>query len=85
MPDGRLERFLRRHGDVRGREYRSALALTGYFFLLTAVFYVVKPVKESLLIGAQPGWWPYAELATAMLIGFVVGCALMWLILEETR
>ena len=72
MPDGRLERFLRRHGDVRGREYRSALALTGYFFLLTAVFYVVKPVKESLLIGAQPGWWPYAELATAMLIGFVV-------------
>ncbi len=72
MPDGRLERFLRRHGDVRGREYRSALALTGYFFLLTAVFYVVKPVKESLLIGAQPAWWPYAELATALLIGFVV-------------
>ncbi len=72
MSDGRLERFLKRHGDVRGREYRSALALSGYFFLITAVFYILKPVKESLLIGSRPSWWPYADLVSALLIGFVV-------------
>jgi AAA family ATP:ADP antiporter len=71
--DGRLERFLNKFGDVRGREARTALNLSGYFFLITFTFYVIKPVKESFLIGfAPPGWWPYADLATALLIGFVV-------------
>ena len=73
MADGRLERLLNRFGDVRGREARAALALSGYFFLITFTFYVIKPVKESFLITfASPGWWPYADLATALLIGFVV-------------
>ena len=73
MADGRLERFLNRFGDVRGGEARAALALSGYFFLITFTFYILKPVKESFLISfARPGWWPYAELATALLIGFVV-------------
>lgn len=72
MTDGRLERLLRGFGDVRGREARAALALSAYFFLITAVFYVIKPVKESLLIGIHPAWWPYSDLATALLIGFVV-------------
>jgi AAA family ATP:ADP antiporter len=72
LADGRIERFFRRHGDVRGREYRASLALFGFFFLITAAFYIIKPVKESLLIGARPSWWPYADLATALLIGFVV-------------
>jgi AAA family ATP:ADP antiporter len=72
LGDGRLERFFKRHGDVRGREYRASLALFGFFFLITAAFYIIKPVKESLLIGARPAWWPYADLATALLIGFVV-------------
>ncbi|MCK7476659.1 MAG: hypothetical protein M0C28_03195 [Candidatus Moduliflexus flocculans] len=73
MTDGRLERFLtapRRR--PRPRSTASALALSGFFFLITAAFYIIKPVKESLLIGARPAWWPYADLATALLIGFVV-------------
>ncbi|HOW86310.1 MAG TPA: Npt1/Npt2 family nucleotide transporter [Candidatus Aminicenantes bacterium] len=72
MTDGRLERLLRGFGDVRGREARAALALSAYFFLITAAFYIIKPVKESLLIGIHPAWWSYADLATALLIGFVV-------------
>jgi ATP:ADP antiporter, AAA family len=72
LTDGRLERLLRGFGDVRGREARAALALSAYFFLITATFYIIKPVKESLLIGIHPTWWSYADLATALLIGFVV-------------
>jgi AAA family ATP:ADP antiporter len=72
VADGRLERFLNKFGDVRGREARAALTFSGYFFLITFTFYIIKPVKESFLIGSKPGWWPYADLATALLIGFVV-------------
>jgi AAA family ATP:ADP antiporter len=72
LADGRLERVLRRFGDIRGREARLALSLSTFFFLITATFYIIKPVKESFLIGAKPSWWPYADLATALLIGFVV-------------
>ncbi len=72
MPDGRLERFLKGFGDVRGREARAALSLAAFFFLITATFYILKPVKESFLIGIRPSWWSYADLATALLIGFVV-------------
>lgn len=72
MPDGRLERFLKRFGDVRGREARTALALSAFLFLITFTFSIIKPVKESFLIGTRPSWWSYADLATALLIGFVV-------------
>ena len=72
MPDGRLERLLKRFGDVRGREARAALSLSAFFFLITFTFYIIKPVKESFLISVRPGWWPYADLATALFIGFVV-------------
>jgi AAA family ATP:ADP antiporter len=73
LADGRLERYLKRFGDIRGREARAALSLSLFFFLITFTFYIIKPVKESFLIGfAPPSWWPYADLATALLIGFVV-------------
>jgi len=72
VPDRRLERFLKRFVDVRGREARAALALSAFFFLIFAAFYIIKPVKESFLIGTRPSWWSYADLATALLIGFVV-------------
>ncbi len=73
MADGRLERFLNRFADVRGREARVALSFSGYFFLITFTFYLLKPVKESTLISfLSPAWWPYADLVTALLIGFVV-------------
>jgi AAA family ATP:ADP antiporter len=72
LADGRVERVLRGFGDIRGREARVALSLSAFFFLITATFYIVKPVKESFLIGVKPSWWPYADLVTALLIGFVV-------------
>jgi AAA family ATP:ADP antiporter len=73
VSDGRLERFLIKFGDVRGREARAVLSFSAYFFLVTFTFYIIKPIKESFLIGfARPAWWPYADLATALLIGFVV-------------
>jgi len=73
LADGRLERILKGFGDVRGREARVALSFSVLFFLITFTFYIIKPVKESFLISfASPSWWPYADLATALLIGFVV-------------
>jgi AAA family ATP:ADP antiporter len=72
LTDGRLNKILSRLGDVRGREARAALNLFFLFFLITFAFYIIKPIRESLLIGVKPSWWPYAELATALLIGFVV-------------
>ena len=73
MANGRLEKFLNRFADVRGHEVHAALYLSGFLFLITFSFSIVKPVKESFLIGlVNPAWWPYADLATALLIGFVV-------------
>jgi AAA family ATP:ADP antiporter len=73
VANGRLERFLNRFADVRGHEAHAALYLSGFFFLITFTFYIIKPVKESFLIGfASAASWPYADLATALLIGFVV-------------
>ncbi len=73
MSDGRLERTLKKFGDVRPAEARTALNFAAYFFLITCTFYLLKPVKESALISfLSPSWWPYADLITALLIGFVV-------------
>jgi AAA family ATP:ADP antiporter len=73
MANGRLHKFLNHFADVRGHEAHAALYLSGYFFLITFAFYIIKPVKESFLITrTSPAWWPYADLATALLIGFVV-------------
>jgi AAA family ATP:ADP antiporter len=71
--NARLRNVLNKFADVRGPEVNAAFYLTALFFLLTFSFYVVKPVKESFLITmVSPAWWPYADLATALLIGFVV-------------
>jgi AAA family ATP:ADP antiporter len=68
----RLQKFLNKFGDVRGPEVNAAFYLSGLFFLITFSFYIIKPVKEGFLIGVNPAWWPYADLATALLVGFVV-------------
>jgi AAA family ATP:ADP antiporter len=72
LADGRLDTPQGGAGDVRSREERTARTFASYFFLITFVFYILKPVRESLLIGANQAMWPYADLATALLIGFVV-------------
>ncbi len=73
MANARLQKFLNTFGDVRGPEVNAAFYLSGLFFLITFSFYIIKPVKESFLISlVNPAWWPYADLATALLVGFVV-------------
>ncbi len=57
---------------LRPGEERVVFPLFWLFFLITFSFYIIKPVKESFLISVTPGWWPYADLLTALLIGFVV-------------
>ena len=73
MVNARLKNILNRFADVRGPEVNAAFYLSGLFFLITFSFYIIKPVKESFLISlVNPAWWPYADLATALLVGFVV-------------
>jgi ATP:ADP antiporter, AAA family len=72
LNDARLYRLLRKVADVRSDEVRSALFLFFQFFLITFTFYIVKAVKESFVISVNPAWWPYADLITAVLIGFVI-------------
>lgn len=58
--------------DVRPDEVRSAAFLFFQFFLITFTFYIIKAVKESFVISVNPAYWFYADLSTAVLIGFVV-------------
>jgi ATP:ADP antiporter, AAA family len=69
---GRTYLLLRRFVDIRPNEVRAALYFFAYFFLITFFIYIIKPVKETFLIGITPAWWPYADLLTASLIGFVL-------------
>jgi AAA family ATP:ADP antiporter len=72
LDDGRLSRFLRRFFDIRPDEFRAALSLFAYFFLITFTIYIIKTVKETFLIGINPRLWPYPDLITVGLIGFVI-------------
>jgi AAA family ATP:ADP antiporter len=72
LNDARLYRLLKKFADVRPEEVRSALLLFFQFFLITFTFSIIKAVKESFVISVNPAWWFYADLSTAVLIGFVV-------------
>jgi len=72
VTDGRGHRLISRFADIRPDETRAALYLFLYFFTVTFSIYIIKPVKENYLIGVTPAWWPYADLITAVLIGFVI-------------
>ncbi len=68
-----LRPLLRWMSDVRPEEARAAVLFFSYFFMITLPAYIIKPLKDSFLIEeVRPGWWPYADLVTALLIGFVV-------------
>ncbi len=58
--------------DIRPGERLRTLLLFAYFFLITSPAYIIKPVRESLLLRFDPGRFAYADLLTAVLIGFVV-------------
>jgi AAA family ATP:ADP antiporter len=48
---GRLDRFLRLFADVRQGEGVTALLLALNIFLLLTAYYVLKPVREALILG----------------------------------
>jgi AAA family ATP:ADP antiporter len=72
VSEARIYKLLRRFAEIRPGETGPALCLFLCFFLITLSIYIIKPVKESFLIGVTPAWWPYADFITAGLIGFVV-------------
>jgi AAA family ATP:ADP antiporter len=62
-----------RIADVRPKELSSSLFLFFYFFLVTSVIYIVKPVKISLYLERLSfGNLPWAYLITALVIGFFI-------------
>lgn len=59
----RLRRLARRFFDIRRDEWPRAIGLSLYFFLVIAIFWILKPVKRGLILahfGADPlrllGW-----------------------------
>jgi len=47
---GPVDRFLRIFADVRAGESGSALLLTLNVFILLMAYYVIKPVREALIL-----------------------------------
>jgi AAA family ATP:ADP antiporter len=52
---GPLERFLRLFSDVKAGEAGTALILTANVFLLLCAYYVIKPVREALILSGRGG------------------------------
>ena len=73
-PRGPLERFLRVFTDVRQGEGVQLLLLTLNVFLILTAYYVMKPVREALILD-QPGGAElksYAYAAQALLLVVLV-------------
>jgi AAA family ATP:ADP antiporter len=73
-PRGPLERFLRLFADVHDGEGGQLLLLAFNVFLILTAYYVMKPVREALIL-AQPGGAEiksYSLAAQAVLLAFVV-------------
>ena len=49
-PPAPLDRFLRLFGDVRGGEGLTALLLSLNVFLIFAAYYMIKPLRDGLII-----------------------------------
>jgi AAA family ATP:ADP antiporter len=72
LPTRPLERTLRLFSDVREGEGRQLLALTFNVFLILVAYYVMKPVREVLIL-AQPGGaelksYAYAAQAALLIV-----------------
>ena len=73
-PRGPLERFLQLFTEVRGGEGTRLLLLTLNVFLILAAYYVMKPVRQALILD-QPGGaelQSYAYAAQAVLLVVLV-------------
>lgn len=82
-PRGALDRALGLFSDVRGGEAPTALLLTLNVFLLFTAYYIIKPVREALILQGGSteifGWMvgkaqikSYASAGMALLLLFVV-------------
>ena len=71
-PRGPLERFLRLFADVREDEAAQLLALTLNVFLILVAYYVMKPVREVLILdqpgGAELKSYAYAAQAALLFV-----------------
>ncbi len=67
-----LDRFLRLFADVRPGEGITAVLLALNIFLLLTAYYVLKPVREALILGQGS-----AELKSYMSAGMVVVLAVV--------
>src|SRR5262245_16751258 len=72
-PRGVLHRILAIFGDVRPGERATTTLLTLNAFLLLVAYYLIKPLRESLIVGkAGPVLKSYCSAAQAMLLFVLV-------------
>lgn len=70
---GRRERLLRRFAAIEPREARSVALFFAYAFLLLVCYYILKTLREPLLLrGATPAMKSYAYAAVALVLFVVV-------------
>ncbi len=73
MKTHRLSNVLYPFSDLRSNERLAARYFFLFFFFMTFSVYIVKTVRETLLIAdVKPVWWPLVDLVTAVFIGFIV-------------
>lgn len=73
-PQGPLDRFLNVFTEVRGGEGFTSLLLTLNVFLLLTTYYIIKPVREALILSVEGGAEikAYAAAGQAALLLLVV-------------
>jgi ATP:ADP antiporter, AAA family len=66
-------RFLRLFADIRPGEATKALLLAGNVFFILMAYYIIKPVRDALMLAARtPEFKSYMGAAQAILLIFVV-------------
>lgn len=65
-----IDRFLTLFADVRAGEGRSAVLLCLNVFILMTAYYIIKPVREALILSGEGGaeWKSYASAGQALLL-----------------
>jgi len=69
----RLRSIVSRVVDIKPSERAISLLLFGYFFLITAPYYIIKPLRNASYLDRQGGEkLPLAYLLTAVIMGLIV-------------
>lgn len=72
-PGGMTDRFLRVFGDVRPGESRNALLLALNIFLILTAYYVLKPVREALILKeGSAELKSYLSAGQVVLLAFII-------------